>query len=255
MAAKVMIIEDDLIIAENLKENLLELNFQVVGVASNFIESKELFENNTPDICIVDIYLKDSCKNGIEIMSDLQKDKSFPFIYLTSFDDMEYRDRAKTTHPAAYLMKPASKSQIDVAIDFAMTNFRKNKIPNVHSSDHSSCPFVTKENHFFVWVNSRYEKIALNEISYISAAGSYTKIHVGGKYYFVSTGIKNLLEQIATSKIIRSHRSYAVNISKVKAFNDNSLFIISDDDMVDEVPMSNQYKNDIVSLLPKIKTK
>lgn len=254
MTTKVMIIEDDLIIAENLKENLLELNFQVVGIASNFQEAQEIFAETSPDICVVDIHLKGRSKNGIEIISYLQRNRNFPFVYLTSFDDIEYRDKAKTTGPSAYLMKPASKSQIDVAIDFAMTNFRNNKIRDIHSSDHSSCPFVTKENYFFVWINSRYEKIALEDICYISAAGSYTKIHIGGKYHFVTTGMKNLLEQIAMPKIVRIHRSYAVNISKVKAFNDHSLFVISDDKVIEELPMSKQYKNDTLSLLPKIKT-
>ena len=112
---------------------------------------------------------------------------------------------------------------------------------------------MAKGDFFFVRVKGRYEKIALNVISYLSAAGSYTKIITSASEYVVSTGLKSLLEQLESRKVVRCHRSYAVNLNKVEAFNDVSLFVISGND-VSDIPLGNQYKNTIQALLPKIKT-
>lgn len=250
MSIQVLIIEDDLIIAENLKENLLELGYQVTGVAANAATALEMYRQQKPDVCITDIYLKGSAKNGIEIMQQLNAGAEIPIIYLTSFSDHEYREKAKSTNPAAYLMKPASKIQVDVAIDFALTNFRKKKL-ELEPSD--QCPFVTRKGYFFIRVKDRYEKIYASDISFVMAAGSYTKIYTTDREYTVSTGMKSFLEQLETNDIIRCHRSYAVNVHKVKAFDDLGLFVIQGEE-VHNVPVSGQYKSILQELLPRIKT-
>ncbi len=252
MSIQVLIIEDDLIIAENLKENLTELGYQITGVAPDATTAITMYRQNRPDVCITDIYLKGSAKNGIEIMQQLNAGVEIPIIYLTSFSDHEFREKAKSTHPAAYLMKPASKAQIDVAIDFALTNFRKNKLElEVNEPEH--CPFVTRKGYFFIRVKDRYEKIYSSDISLVMAAGSYTKIYTSEREHTISAGLKNFLEQLASKDIVRCHRSYAVNIHKVKAFDDMGLFVLQDKE-VHSVPVSGQYKELLQELLPKIKT-
>jgi len=225
MAIQVLIIEDDLIIAENLKENLLELGYQVNGISSNATSAIAMYRQQRPDICITDIYLKGSAKNGIEIMQELNAGDEIPIIYLTSFSDHEYRDKAKSTNPAAYLMKPASKTQIDVAIDFALTNFRKKQL-EFETEDPYQCPFVTRKGYFFVKVKDRYEKIYAHDISLIMAAGSYTKIYTSEREYTISAGMKSFLQQLKSEDVVRCHRSYAINIHKIKAFDDLGLFVI-----------------------------
>lgn len=248
MGIKVLIIEDDLIIAENLKENLLEMGYSVVGIATRFEEAITLYNDVSPDICLVDIYLKGSAKNGIEIMEYLNAGDSIPIIYLTSFSDSEYRDKAKSTNPAAYLIKPASKKQIDVAIDFALSNFHK----ATNNKDHQ-CPFFTGNGYFFVKGSDRYEKIYEKDIAYLQASGTYCVISTTTKEYTISANLKSFLQQINSKELIRCHRSYAVNISRIHAFDDMSLFVLKDQEIHD-IPMSNKYKNDVFAILPRIKS-
>ncbi len=252
MSIQVLIIEDDLIIAENLKENLLELGYQVNGISSNATAAIAMYREQRPDICITDIYLKGSAKNGIEIMQELNAGAEIPIIYLTSFSDHEFREKAKSTNPAAYLMKPASKTQIDIAIDFALTNFRKKQLESEVDLP-QQCPFVTRKGYFFVKVKDRYEKIYAHDISLVMAAGSYTKVHTSDQEYTISAGMKSFLQQLKSEDIVRCHRSYAINIHKVKAFDDLGLFVIQGKE-VHNVPVSNQYKGVLQELLPRIKT-
>ena len=253
MSIQILIIEDDLIIAENLKENLLTLGYGVVGVAANFSEAVEAYQNFKPDLCIVDIYLKGSAKNGIETIQFLTASEEIPIIYLTSFADHEFRIQAKQTNPSAYLVKPVSKVQIDVAIDFALSNFRKKKLPERDVSPKDTCPFVTRKGYFFIWIKDRYEKIYSRDINFLKASGSYCKIYTIDQTYTISAGLKSFLSQLNTSDIVRCHRSYAVNINKIQAFNDINLFVLQAEE-VHSLPISNHYKAMIQNLLPRIKT-
>jgi CheY-like chemotaxis protein len=126
---RILIIEDDLIIAENLKENLMDMGYRYIDVVSDSKEAISLYRQNKPDLCLVDIQLTRSPLDGIETMEKLEAGKEIPVIYLTSFIDDVTRERAKKTNPSAYLVKPANKIQIDVAIDIAVsTFFRKPEI-------------------------------------------------------------------------------------------------------------------------------
>ena len=252
MSIQVLIIEDDLIIAENLKENLTELGYKVTGVAPDAMTAIAMYRQKQPDVCITDIYLKGSAKNGIEIMQQLNAGTEIPIIYLTSFSDHEFREKAKSTHPAAYLMKPASKTQIDIAIDFALTSFREKQM-KIETNEPEHCPFVTRKGYFFIRVKDRYEKIYASDISFVMAAGSYTKIYTSEREHTISAGLKNFLEQLASKDIVRCHRSYAVNIHKVKAFDDMGLFVLQGKE-VHSVPVSGQYKGLLQVFLPRIKT-
>lgn len=252
MPIKVLIIEDDFIIAENLKENLIELGYEVTGIAKDSKSAFTMYREQRPDICISDIYLKGSPKNGIEIMQQLNASAEIPIIYLTSFSDNEFREKAKLTSPSAFLMKPASRTQIDVAIDFALTNFRKKQWDNT-SSEIESYPTFIRKDYFFIRVKDRYEKVITADISFIMAAGSYTKIYTSHKIFTISVGMKSFLEQLNVNGIARCHRSYAVNLNKIKAFDDMGLFVMHGKE-IHQVPVSNQYKTSIQNLLPRIKT-
>jgi DNA-binding LytR/AlgR family response regulator len=252
VTTKILIIEDDLIIAENLKENLIELQFDVIGIASRFQDAVDLFESEKPDLCLVDIYLKGSAKNGIETMEYLNAGFKIPIIYLTSFDDTEFREKAKSTNPSAYLIKPASKKQIDVAIDFALSNFHKKEIETSSFKNSEKCPFYTGSGYFFIKVNDKYEKIYAKDIAFLTASGPYCKISTFKKEYTISANMKSFLEQLNSHKVIRCHRSYAVNIDHIKAFDDISLFVLKGQE-VHDIPMSNKYKQIVYSILPRIK--
>lgn len=252
MAIKILIIEDDIIIAENLKENLEILGYVITGIAADFKEANELYENQLPDACIVDIALKGSAKNGIEIMEYLGAGDIMPIIYLTSFDSQKFREMAKGTNPSAYLVKPASKFQVDVTIDFALSNFRKSKLKESTQVDLPSCPYITKSGFFYVRSRDRYEKIYAHKIDFVMASGSYVKIYSLEKVYTLSAGLKSFLAQLKSLEIVRCHRSYAVNINNIEAFDDVNLFLKSGNE-IHSIPMSKQYKSDVQLYLRKIK--
>lgn len=244
---RILIIEDDLIIAENLRENLLELGYANIDVAADSTNAIETYRKAKPDICLVDIQLTGSQKDGIETMEFLNAGTEVPLIYLTSFADEGTRERAKKTNPTAYLIKPASKTQVDISIDIALNNFFSKKDLSVRSSQ---TVFYYRD-YIFLKQGDRYEKYYHQEITYIKAEGSYTHLYTADKTPMVSMHLQKLVEHLSVDFLIRCHRSYVVNIHHVHSFDQNYLYVLNGQHVV-KVPIGDQYRVELNKKIPKI---
>lgn len=125
---KVMIIEDEPLIALNLTKILEKKHFIVTGHAGNFEEAYALFCANKPDIILSDIRLENS-ESGIEVIKELQQMGDFRVLYLTSYGDDAMVEKALHTNPAAYITKPFKESDLSAALKL-VTASMNTKNPN-----------------------------------------------------------------------------------------------------------------------------
>ncbi len=246
----ILIIEDELVIAENLKENLIELGYNDISIVSNFIEAKKISKTIKPDLFLVDVGLNNSEKDGIEIMKDLFSNVSKPIIYLTSYTDKETRERAKITKPSAYLEKGVSKKQLEIAIDFALTNFNKSEERSEANIDHN-CPFVTGPGYFFIKGKEIYEKVIKNDIISMQADGTYTDIITNNKVHKYYLGLNKILDLINHPDIVRCHRSYAVNVKMINGFDDDVLYLTCGKEIL-SVPLGGDFRKSVMAKLPRL---
>ncbi len=246
----ILIIEDDLVIAENLREILLEIGFVHIWIAKDYQSVKALKATVSPDLFLVDIHLERSEKDGIDIMLQDFAAPSKPLIYISSLADQETRDRAKRTNPSAYLVKPFTSRQLEVAIDFAVTNhyIRSSKGREV-VIDH--CPFISEPDYFYVKVKERYERVNKSEIVLLHSEGAYTDIITTGKKVKHYLHLKLLLDKLHANHIVRCHNSYAVNTKYIHAFDHENLYITVGNEML-SVPMSQSYKGLILDKMVKL---
>ena len=125
---KILIVEDELVIAEGLKITLEGLGYEVPAI---FTSGTETLKNYTPgmaDIVFMDIHLADKT-SGIDTAMELKKISDIPVIYLTNNRDEYLRKKAiYETNAVNYLNKPYSKADICIAIDFALKNFESLRI-------------------------------------------------------------------------------------------------------------------------------
>ncbi|MEZ4908793.1 MAG: response regulator [Saprospiraceae bacterium] len=126
---KIMIIEDDFIQAENLKENLIQFGYDVIGPAHDSVKAMMLLKSSIPDIMIVDIKLENSPLNGIEIVDHFKKISIFLYFFLQNYD--QFTRDIKKVNPNYFLTKPYYPHQIDTAIDFALYNFMVDQVNQV----------------------------------------------------------------------------------------------------------------------------
>ena len=119
---KILVVEDDVFIAQDISEHLTQLDYWVTAVAYNAGEAYEELEKELPDLVLLDINLGQG-EDGISIAHRLQNQYELPFIYLTSYSSRSVLDRAKATHPMGYIVKPFNEQDLFASIEIALYNY------------------------------------------------------------------------------------------------------------------------------------
>lgn len=127
MVAKVQIVEDDFIVATDIKQMLVSAGFQVTGIANNYSKGLRQFKRIIPDLIICDIFLGEE-KTGIDFIKNSRKTKIVPVIYLTGLTDDATVEKALETSPDSYLTKPFSEHQLLVSVQRILTSSGQAKL-------------------------------------------------------------------------------------------------------------------------------
>jgi DNA-binding LytR/AlgR family response regulator len=227
----VMIVEDESIVAMDLSAGLEHDGYNVVGIADNFTEAVELYSTNTVDILLMDINIHGN-KDGVETAIELMRIKQVPLIYLTAFTDAKTVERVKHTNPAAFLTKPYNIDNVRIAIDLALHHFAEAKtgakvLPMTGSSDKKQDKehFLQLKDYIFIKQNYRFVKFKLSEILFAEADNNYVNIHTQAQKFALRISLADLVERLQFSRLVRVHRSYAVNIDAISSFDEQVIRI------------------------------
>jgi signal transduction histidine kinase len=118
-AARILIVEDERIVAFNLQQRLAHMGYDVPAVAASGSESLAMVQEMQPDLVLMDIHIEGSM-DGIEVASELKKNHSVPVIYLTAYSEDATLERARQTRPYGYLIKPFSERELHATIQMAL---------------------------------------------------------------------------------------------------------------------------------------
>ena len=140
---KILIVEDELLIAEMLKEMLLELGHDVVSIAKDYDEALESFNSNL-DLVFLDVNLN-SHKNGIDLGKEIKENYNLPFIYLTSYSDPTTIKNAAATNPDSYLIKPFTKENIYATIEIILARKQISNNSIIIKDGHLSVKLYAKD--------------------------------------------------------------------------------------------------------------
>lgn len=121
-AIRVLIVEDEPLIAENIAMYLNNHDFTVSGIAYDDEEAFTELKSNPPDAVLLDVNLE-SPKSGIDIAEYINSNNRIPFVFLTSYSDKTIVDLAKKTNPAGYIVKPFNEQTLYTTLEIALTNF------------------------------------------------------------------------------------------------------------------------------------
>jgi adenylate cyclase len=116
---KIMIVEDESIIAIDIKITLQRLGYTVVSVVSSGEKAIENVEHSNPDIILMDISLSGEM-DGIMAVEEIRKNRNIPVVYLTALTDEETLQRARVTEPFGYLLKPFDERSLHSTIEMAL---------------------------------------------------------------------------------------------------------------------------------------
>lgn len=235
---KVLVVEDEIIIADNICDTLEELGYEVTEPAINYTEAFIIIEEEKPDIAILDIQLSGK-KTGIDIAKRIREEYNFPFIFLTSNADEITINEAKEVMPPAYLLKPFSKEDLYSALEIALSNFSKRKIITENTS--------LDDNYFFIKNKKTYKKIKQNDIFYVKSNHVYLNLVLkNGDTFLVRKSMSQILASL-NNNFVRIHRSYIVNFKYVSTIENKTLIALDE-----EFPVGSSYKEELVKKIKSI---
>lgn len=117
--AKIMIVEDEWIAAEDTQNKLQDMGYAVSALASTGKEAILKAEEDKPDLVLTDIVLEGEM-DGIEVAKQIYPRFDIPFIYLTAYADDKILEQIKITEPFGYIVKPFTNEDLRIAIELAL---------------------------------------------------------------------------------------------------------------------------------------
>jgi len=117
MSEKVLIVEDEFIVANDLRLILQRAGYQVCGIAPSVKDALDIIDQHQPGLVILDIYLKGK-QTGIDLAKQL-KEKHIAFVYLSANSNQRVLEAAKATEPYGFLVKPFREKDVLVTLDVA----------------------------------------------------------------------------------------------------------------------------------------
>ena len=115
----ILVVEDEAIIASDIKRRLEKLGYEVPSTVANGRDAIRLVKEELPDIVLMDILLQGDI-DGIETASLIKKEFDLPIVFLSASSDTATIARARSTAPAAYLLKPFKDREIQTTIEIAL---------------------------------------------------------------------------------------------------------------------------------------
>ena len=205
---KILIVDDEKYIRDELKYFLGKIHdIKVVGETGDGDEVIELVDKLQPDLVFMDIQLQDI--NGMILSRKILERSNPPYIILaTSYD--KYAIQGFEINVEDYILKPFSEDRLRVAIE----RVRKQMKLNTKESSVSLKEDI-QFNKLCVMKNSKLLLINLEEIQYIESENNEIIIYTRTGLYSSSYSLKELEEKFHDSKLIRTHKSYIVNIDYI----------------------------------------
>src|ERR1700682_2592857 len=116
---KILVVEDELITAQHLKQSLTRLGYHVIGVAASGAAAIQAAERDLPDLMLADIRLQGNL-DGIQVAEQFERRWGIPTIFLTAMADSETLKRAQVIEPYGYLVKPFSSDDLHATIEIGL---------------------------------------------------------------------------------------------------------------------------------------
>jgi DNA-binding LytR/AlgR family response regulator len=242
---KILIVEDEMIIAANISLQLTMLGYEVTGIIPRGEEALLHIKGQQPDIVLLDINLKGKI-DGIETALIMQEDFNIPIIYLTANADEANFNRAKATNPYAFISKPFKKLDLQRAIELTSNHLKLENETKKKSSITTEEPLVL-DDCIFVRHHEKMVKISIKDILYIEAERNYCRIYAKGKEYLIVTTLKDIDEKLPQDHFLRIHRSFIVNISQIDEIATTHVVVSKK-----AIPISKQLKSELLKRIHTI---
>tara|TARA_R110001599_G_scaffold175355_1_gene367404 strand:+ start:7812 stop:8540 length:729 start_codon:yes stop_codon:yes gene_type:complete len=232
---KILVVEDEMVIADNICMILEDLGYEVLEPAINYEEAVETIEAEKPDIAILDIQLGGK-KDGVDLAETIKEQYDFPFIFLTSNADAGTIERVKRVSPPAYLVKPFNKDDLYTSVELALHSYAESR-GNAKTQEED----LLIKDAIFIKEKNLFHKIKLDTILYLKSDHVYIEVFTtDGKKHLIRGSLTDLSERLPKN-FYRTHRSFSINIDHMEAIN--SAYVVMNGE---QIPIGKNYRDDLL---------
>ncbi|KAB2909069.1 MAG: LytTR family DNA-binding domain-containing protein [Ignavibacteriales bacterium] len=221
------LIVDDEDISRKILEKFIEQTppLKEVASCSSAVDAIEVLGNEEVDLIFLDIEMPEM--NGIEMIEAVKKMPQIIFVTVSQ----NYALTAFEHNVTDYLLKPFTYERFRTAVDKAVEIHLTRSEPDLSE-------------HVFVKVDTKLLKLNFSDIDFIEASRDYMQLHTAQGKYLIYTTMKSLENKLPQKKFVRVHRSFIVQIDRIKDITAHNLLINNR-----IIPIGDKYRNQLLRKL------
>jgi len=244
--AKILVVEDEMIIAANISMQLAEMGHIVLGIIPSGKEALNFIKNEVPDILLIDIQLKGPL-DGIDTAQKMQEyNSNIAVIYITANNDEAYFKRAKATHPYAFISKPFKKLDLQRSLELTISQLQNNEDSFPQELNKARSTYILKDC-LFIRHHDSMIKVDIRDILYIEADRNYCHIITSKKEFLLVCTLKEMEKNLPQKHFFRLHRSYIINLSRIDEIAGTHIVISKK-----AIPMAKKMRKELLKRLQTI---
>lgn len=207
---KCVVVEDEIMARKSLMKLCEKMDrLELVDAFDNAKEALTSIEKNAIDLIFLDIEMPEM--SGLELLEELSV---FPQVIFTT-GNREYAYEAFEYDVTDFLKKPITQLRFAKAVDKAI--LRQELLDAVATA--------SSKNEIYIRSEGRYIRISYGDILYFENVGDYVKVITTGGNHIIHGSMKSIDSRIQHPRFLKVHRSYIVNLDKIKDIEDNTLVI------------------------------
>lgn len=237
----ILIVEDETLFANKIEMQVDKLGYNLIGIVDNSEDALSMINQHHIDLILMDIYIEGRY-DGIELAEMIQAKKDIAILYITSQQDNMSFKRATRSNPVGFLLKPFSDIQLQRSIELAISQIEPSEVEEENANNVSNI----KNNCLFLKKKQKITKVHYDDIFYIKSDGRYCRIHTEQEMYLIRKSLKDLLLRLPDDTFIKCHRSYLINLLKVKSVDLDNDYVIMQEI---KVPLARREKDNLLNRL------
>lgn len=233
---RTIIVDDEPLAIEILEAYIMKMpNMNLIAKCSNALEANEVLRTEDIDLMFLDIEMP--MMLGTDFLKSLKDPPQI--IFTTAYP--EFAVQGFELNALDYLLKPISLDRFIKAVNKVVVRYE----PSMSSKEYSK-----SLDYIFVKADKKLIKINFSEIIYIEGLKDYVLIHTDQSRIITLQTMKSLEEKLPMELFIRAHRSYIVNLNRIKAIIGNTIEVL-EKDQIKQLPIGKNYKDEIEVMIEK----
>ncbi len=211
----ILIIEDEALIAQNIKMQLENFGYNIAGVYYKYNTALKAINETQYDVVITDINLGNGIdeKSGLQIAQQVKQIKNCPIIFLTAFSDKDTVKKVTALAPSAYLVKPVNAANLFATVQLAVDNFATKTTAVAEGTE--------TPDYFFVKNGAKLIKVFWKDVYHLEAVKNYVKVKT--TEYNSGLLLRGSLQEVLQNRMPPLVRTNFVKINRAEAVNKNSI--------------------------------